>query len=380
MEVTTMGKTVSIFVLALFLVGMMPLALAQEGSSMESETRVESETRDGRMRERVETRQKIMEERKNVIKTRADMRQTTRAMVKARINYKEEVREFKELRVKLRECRGESTEECKDVRVKIKAQSKEHLLTTADKILELLERMKTRVENSKIENKAELLADIETSLNQVNELKVKIEALPADPQAHEVRDLAKQLRTAWKDVRHTIKVGVGATVNFGLKGVLVRAEKLEMRLDKVVTKLKAEGEDTSEAEQHIADYKTHLAEAEKLTLEAKAKFEAARTNKENFEADVKAGHELLVQARTELKEAHASLKLAVRTLKGLENGEETLEEETATVETEAQAEVGALPKSTETEETSTEISVETETEGTEVTVDSSVTGAVTGVI
>ncbi len=245
-------------------------------------------------------------------------------------DYKEEAKSFLELRAHLRECKGDfSSDICKEIRVKVKTQAKDHLIQTADKIIELLQRLKIKTDASNIDNKVQLSADIDASIKQVTTIKTNIEGLPVEARPDQLRANAKELKEVWSTTRKTIKLGVGTTVNFGIKNIILQAEKLELHLDTVLAKLKADGKDVSKVDVSVTEFRTHISKAKELAAQAQAHFDAARTNKDNFEAEVKQGQELHVQARSELNLAHKSLRIVVQTLKEIKGAEQELEKESS---------------------------------------------------
>ncbi len=345
-----MKKGFSIFILALLLVSIIPVVFAEDSAtvgvnvdtSVDTSNDKASASGSASANSRLAVQEKIRQFKEARLQAQGNRQEIREDRQEVRADYKEEVQAFKELRMQLLKCKGSDTDTCAQVKLRIKAQSKEHLLKTADKILELLNRLKERVQNSKIEDKTTLIADIDAGIKKINDEKTKINALPENPTADQIKETAKELRQTWVNVRKTIKLGAEASVNFGVKGVLVRAEMLQTRLDTTLAKLKAEGKDTTQAEASVQAFKDHIAKAKDLAAQAKAKFEAARNSQEaDFDAQVKAGHDLLIQARAELKLAQQSLREAVVSIKGLTGGKEELEKETNDVETKAEVELSA---------------------------------------
>jgi exonuclease VII small subunit len=107
-----------------------------------------------------------------------------------------------------------------------------------------------------------------------------------------------------------------------LAATIERLEKIVSRIESRVEKLKASGSETGEAETFVAEAKTHLSEARKSLEKFSSISITADRARENFEAVKLAAAEV----KMHIREAHRSMKNAVRALKG-ERPESELEVE-----------------------------------------------------
>ena len=352
-----MRKITSLLILSLFLISAIPVAFAEEGrveataetelrpisvraevkADVRARTSLDQETRNKMMERREEVKGRIVDLRNQRVELRQELKLKLEEKRKAYLEGKNELRlEFKD---RLRACKGDETANCKEVRSEAKTEAQATLLHAIDRMLAHIDAIQERVENSKLSTKAELLATLEADEQKVLDIQTKVEALGENATAEELRMYSQELKTLWKNIHQNLRIGMSVGANFGVHGVIVRAEKLETRLETVIAELKEQGEDTTIATEATASFKVHVAKAKDISSQADAKFKAALEANEGKEALVKEGHDLLKQARDELRMAHEDLKKAVRAIKALKNGATTLAEQTATVEAEAQAEL-----------------------------------------
>ena len=227
------------------------------------------------------------------------------------------------------------------------------------------------IESSDLENKDELVAEIDERIQTVNDAMAN---LGEDPTKEELKEAAKILREQWRTIKKHLAVTAGEILRFKMAGFLVRIEHLEAKLDKTLARLESKGYDVSELEGQISTFKEHVAEARDLHAQAVVKFSEAKQSSDPSVL-VKEGHALLVEAHKHLKLAHETLKEIVKTIKGLPEGEDELEElseETEeseeTTETEVETSTETTTESEVTTETTSEADVSEETsEGTEET-------------
>ncbi len=317
-----MKKTLSIVILALFLVSIIPAVFAVEDTQAR---------RDAPIKERVAERQDIRTAQKDQ-KVRAEQDNRGKgkeisAAVRARIE--EHKKSFATFREQMKDCKAQKTQACEDVRKQVRSQAKLYLKDTVQDVLDNLKAVRAKVAASQADDKDKKLAELDAAIANVEESQTTVDALPADATAEAVKDATKDVQDKWQHARKAIKLNEAEHVNFGLHGVVVRAEKLEKKLDKTLARLKAKGVDTSSADANIAECKDHVKLARENADKAKAKFIEARKTPANFETLVREGHSFLAEARIELKKAQDALKEALRAIKALREGAKTLQEETA---------------------------------------------------
>lgn len=327
-------------ILAVFLVALSPLALAQE---TETTTDAPQRVKAQEMREQIKDVRMVKQD------VRA-MRLDTRDAIKA------ERARIVALADELRACKGQNTEDCKQKRASGKTTVKQTLMNAADQVLKLLNDAKARIEASEIASKEEAMSKIDAHITSIEAAKAKVEALTEESTRDEYNAANKELRNAINEARKDLKTSTHSLVSRRMGLVIGMAEQLEKRLDNALAKLAEKGVDTSAID--VEAFKAKVSEAKRLHSEAIALFEQSKTATGDARADlVKQANEKLREAHAALKESHQILKDVVNQFKRVNQGamDEEQSEETE-VETEAEE--------TEVEETEVE-ETEVETEESE---------------
>lgn len=255
---------------------------------------------------------KTKEERMQIVKERRD---------ELKVGFEEARVKFRASKEELKVCKGKQDLKCKNLRVKHRENTVPFLLSTADAMVEYLERVKVRVSESNLENKAELLARIDARIAKLDGIKTEIEALGENPSREDLKKVSDGLKVELKEVKASGRNAAVHSLANRMGGVLVKAAHLEARLDKALLKLKTKGADISVADAKVAEFKQHIEDAKKLHAEAKVKLMAGASP-----SDV---HSLIKGAHEHLKLAHQALKEAVKQIKNVKDGEDALEEAAA---------------------------------------------------
>ena len=226
---------------------------------------------------------------------------------------------FRDAKKHIREVCAEDPESdvCVEAKDKAKTNAADHLKSAAEHVLATLERTYERVENSDLgeDRKAKILAELEASIAEVGAVLGTLDELGEDITREDVKEAAKVLRDALKEVQKGIKHGIGRVASHRIGGVIKKMEKLDTKFDRVIAKLADKGHDVSDAEALKADFSAKLDSAEALHAEAKDLFEAG---------DHPAAAEKIRAAHKELKEAHRILKELVKQIRSSKNGTSAL--------------------------------------------------------
>jgi len=344
-------KLSALFVLSVFLLSMIPMAFAEEAVKLRSQERIQVLepvviSAANISPERVQVREEIREEIKerlgnDSLLVKRQIAQTELAQARSQYQLaKEHYLDVKEaylnqratfLRAKnaYQTCKDLDTEECQEKRDEIKSNAKPYLLHVADLVLKELERVKAKVESSEDlseEEIAEIVADLEEKIAEVEDAKAVIENLDEDSTREEINDAAKTIRQAWSHTKVALKKHVGRLVNARLGNIILRTEVLEKRLYKARDKLEARGLDVSALDEMLDDFSTKLDIAADKYNEARDIWSDANTPGEVDEA-AKEVHALLVEAKEALKEAKDLLRDVVKEIKQLNKGSLEVEEE-----------------------------------------------------
>lgn len=308
-------KATWIAMLAIMLVSLAPIVLAEEDSGDMSKREKMKELRDE------------IKETRGVVKDVREMRKATREEMKARRE------ELKALAETLKVCKGKRSEDCEQKRSEAKLAAKDVLSSAADDAIALLQAAKDRISSSDLANKDAIIAELDAQIAAMTEAKANSDALSETSTKEEVKDAAKDLRETMHKAKNSLRKGAHGLVAKRLGGVLQKAEHLETRLEKALAKLASKGVDTSNVD--LTAFKSRLDEASKFHAEAIAAFEKAKDAEAGMKDELmKEATDKLRAAHRALKEAHAMLRGIVQGLKGLKGGSEALTE--ASEESEAE--------------------------------------------
>jgi len=269
--------------------------------------------------------------------------------------------EFQDAKEKIAECKDQNTTECAQLEDEIRAKAKEHLLNIADVIIENLNKIKTKAESSEDlteEEAAELIEKIDAQIQEIEDIKAKIEAAETK---EEITEAAKELKDKWALLKENAEVHAGRVVNARIGGIIVKSKQLEDKLNKVLERMAEKGIDTSPVESLVTEFNAKIdsaAEHYKLAVE---KFEEVK-------ATETPDSEIINEAQEHMKEAHNALQEAQQILKDITSaikqsgGEEELEEsdEAEPVEDEETSEDVEDEETAEEEEEAAETEEETE--------------------
>lgn len=352
-------KISAMFVISVFLLSMIPLAFAEQAEeavpTLISEQVEIEETGDVEATDpviapapaRLKVKQAVKQEIKEEVKARVQERledsslPVKRQVVNAKLtqaknrylevkqNYlsaKEKYLDHKAtfLRAKesYKECKDSDSDDCQERREKIKSAAQPHLLNAADLVLKELERVKAKVEASEDlseEEIAEIVADLDEKIQEVEDAKEVIENLDEESTKEDINEAAKTIREAWKHTKVALKKHVGRLANARLGNIILRVEILEKKLYKTRDRLEEKGADVSELDSMMDEFSAHLDTAADKYNEARVIWSDANTPGEVDDA-AKEIHELLTEAKEALKQARDMLRDVVKEIKDLNRG------------------------------------------------------------
>ncbi|HLC86095.1 MAG TPA: hypothetical protein VJG30_02335 [Candidatus Nanoarchaeia archaeon] len=239
---------------------------------------------------------------------------------------------YKELKEEIKDCHksslkaSQNREECQKLLKDFRKSAKPHLINRVERQLSILQTLKSKVEASDIENKQELLDNIDKRIQKLKDMQEKIKKLQEEPANKELRDMALLLKNTIEDSQHDGRLASGHMLSNRISGIIIKAEKLETKLNRVLERLQASGQDTSKANQNLEDFKKNIELAKQKHKSALEKLKEAR-EKNNKEL-AREAHALLKEAHKNLQEANAELREFAKNVKNLKQGREELEKET----------------------------------------------------
>lgn len=299
-------KWTTLMVLSLFLVSIVPAVFAESGTGSEGTADTEDAADDA-----ADAAEDAADDAEDTADEAAKAeRERAREALKDK---REQLREARKTAIEARKDVLEARKDFLSARAKLHGNSatladkQAFLLASSDKILELLNNLRDRVDASDAENKDETLADIDAAITSMTDAQATVEGINTDTATREeIKAAAQQMQDAWKDAREILKKGAGHVVTARVGLVVKRMDALQDKLDRIVARLEANGADMSATVELQAQFETKLDSAEANLKTAKDLYASG---------DVKAAHDALVTANTDLKDAHKLLKEIVKSIR-----------------------------------------------------------------
>ena len=225
--------------------------------------------------------------------------------------------EATQIREKLSKCIDNEEENCKALRSEVKLRVKRSLARITEKTLNVLNKLKERVNNSDIVDKDAALEKINAAIVNLEEAKANVLALTNESSREEVKNAITELKNALKEAKETVREYFSkAQVNARrLQNSINKFNKLIENIGNRLDRFEERGYDFS-------DLKSKLDEVNEKVVSAQSKLD----DKDNVGAlnDLKEAHILLLEV---LKEFRADLPKDDADDEG-EDGVEDDEEET----------------------------------------------------
>jgi len=209
---------------------------------------------------------------------------------------------------------------CTEYEAELLEKAKEDLLTLADRLIDHLEKVKSRIEGAENINQTEAdeaIAKIDDFISQLEDAKDLVEA--ADTKA-ELTEASAAIRAIWKNMDLDVFRFAERVINSRVGEIYARSRALESNLNRVLARLEAKGINTTEMKDLTDSFREHLDNAKAYMDSANEKFAKAKeirtgnlTNStEEAKAKLEEGKQLTRDAHNELKEAHNDLMQLVK--------------------------------------------------------------------
>ncbi len=141
------------------------------------------------------------------------------------------------------------------------------------------------------------------------------------------------MKDKWQEIKPAAKRIVGKLLNARIQYTINTAKEIAAAAQTKIDALKAEGKDTAELEQLLADFNTWIATAQEKHDAAKAKWQEI-TNIREADALLKEADAFLREAHKAVVQAHTKLKKLAGQIKALQAQAAEAEAETEAVTTE----------------------------------------------
>ena len=326
----------ALFVLAIFLLSMVPLAFAEEGIRTRLTQRVqdvndsENTTDDSvegagnatPMLIRARTQERLETAKENIAMARERYEQAKERYLSVKDAYMAKKNTFLEAKEQYKNCKDIESEECGEKRERIKSNAQPYLLKVADLVLSELEKIKAKVEASEDlseEEIAEIVADIESKIQDVEDAKAVIENLDEESTREEINEAAEIIRDAWKDSKVALKKHAGRMVNARLGNIIHRTEMLETKLESIRDRLESKGADVSDLDDMLEEFNAQIELANEKYEEGKALWLEAKTS-EDVDNAAKEARAILTEAKDALQNARDMLRDIVKEIRDLNRG------------------------------------------------------------
>ena len=222
--------------------------------------------------------------------------------------------EFLGLKDQLKDCR-KSNEDCSALENQTFEKAQEDLITIADRLIQYLEKVKSKVESAENLNSTEAQEAIAKIDNLTAKLEDAKDELEAATEQDDLKEGAQMIREVWKDMKYSAFRYAERVIYSEVGQIFSRSELLEKKLEIVIGRLNDNGVNTTEMEELLDDFSAKIDDAREKMKDANDLFsEAKDLRAENKTEEAK---EKLEEAKNLTREAHQDLKDAHKILMDL---------------------------------------------------------------
>ena len=152
------------------------------------------------VQERVQETKELVQERAEIVQERVELAQ--RNYQEAKNQYYQQKNQYLDLRSAWNNCRVKDNEDCQEIRQKLNKGVKMHALNFNNMMDGSLNRIQRRIETSDyLENKDELLEEIEQFRKQLENKKVELEKLEDTATTEEYKAKIDEVKELWTEIR-----------------------------------------------------------------------------------------------------------------------------------------------------------------------------------
>lgn len=309
-------KLIAWAVMAIFLLSIVPMTLAERGrsrernrvgieqedddeSEVEYESEIEAEDSDDDSLDdsglKIKMKEKIKLKRNEYLKAREEFAQL-------KMKVREGRSEADETRKKLRSCVDVANDDCSNA----KGKYDEHISEVVHLVITKLEELRANMQSTESADANAATSAASKIDALISELNSKLEAVKNAATKEEYKSALIELKASVKKAQDYIRTFLPQTFNYRLGGVLIKAEQLGARLEKLLQKAKEKGRDTTKVTPLVESFKKTVGESKTKFGEAKKLF--SQNKLEDAKTAMKEAHQLLKKAHEILKQIHAALK------------------------------------------------------------------------
>ena len=242
----------------------------------------------------------------NGVNTDAQSRSAKDRIMTVRNDYADAKKDFQDVKIKInnKKTSADSDEAAEATRA--------YITHTIDYMITHLETVQENAENGDSDT-------IDGYIEQLQQQQANVESAQT---RQEFAEAAKEVRSIWNDAEKDAKYFAGQSVNARLNNVLAKSEGLSLRLEGEINRLKAEGEDTGELEEMLAEYNELIGEAKQNHERAR---ETIQTRNGQNDDAVSEADQHMRQATKNIQDANGVLKDMFDELKSHRRGSAVLD-------------------------------------------------------
>jgi|GEM_PF-4028390 len=256
---------------------------------------------------------------------RQELKVRVEEMKELRGQYKDERKSFLEARDEYKQvCKSLESDDCKEAKEKLAGEGKHFMGNAAEQMLNIIERMKTRIENHP-EVSDEVAADVISQLDAravaITAAKEDIDALTNTSTVNETKAAADALRGAWSEAKVTVKLSEGVITLARHQEFMDHLVRMESRFKEARDKLAAAGEDVTALNAEIAKFSEKLATAKTAYDAAMTDYVTAMdsvTTEKDANTLLKSTKETLGDIKDDLDNAKDDVRAIVKELKDID--------------------------------------------------------------
>ncbi len=271
-----------------------------------------------------EDKRELRQEKIEKIKLESDANKNRIKNIK--LEFEDSKLKFKNTREKLIQCRSKRSDFCKNINQESIADARTFLIKASELIIEELKKIRLSIESSTDltdEEVKESLEEIDETIKEIEEIKLRLESTQS---REEVIKASKDLKEALEDTKIKVKIHVEKQRHARVGVIIERAEHLELKLNKILSKFSEQNNtNTSELQSLIDQFHSKIDQARDKYYKAQDLFDQAKEIRANAtKEDKKQAHELvreahqnLIEGQKLLQDAHKILQQIFRIVKGI---------------------------------------------------------------
>ncbi|MBU1245967.1 MAG: hypothetical protein ABIJ20_00940 [Nanoarchaeota archaeon] len=302
-----MKKILTIVLVMLLVVGGSPLAFADNGDDTKPYLVKAQQLKANWQERKQETTQDIEEAKHNYLEAKQYYQEK-------RNQLQEKKEKLEQMKPQWQECQDSGGDDCLSVKEEFLGYGKEYAIHSADALIKYLDQVYNKIkldEDLTMEETDEQLNEIRAQMDKVNGLK---EIIDNATTKEELEGAVDELRALLQEIKPTLQHRVTNLYKNRIGQIIVRAEQLEVKLDKILDRAGESGYDTGELSKLINNFN-------ELVASARDKYYDSQEILEDFHGKdtelVREAHALLKAAHQDLSSAQKILRDILHEIKGI---------------------------------------------------------------